>query len=63
VKEFRVFASKDGVSIMYDIMNALKDTRIIIKNGNIELRGAIAIIAVLLILVFAKDLIPLIFRP
>jgi hypothetical protein len=48
---------------MRDIVNALKDTRIIIRNGNIELRGAIAIIAVLLILVFAKDLVPLIFRP
>jgi hypothetical protein len=43
-------------------MNLLRDTRIIIKRGHIEFQGAIAIIAGLLILIFAKGLIPLIFH-
>ena len=47
---------------MNNLMNVLRETRIIIKRGHIEFQGAIAIIAALLILVFAKDLIPLIFR-
>ena len=54
--------SEDGETIMANLMNVLRETRIIIKHGHIEVQGAIAIIAMLLMLIFAKDLIPLLLR-
>lgn len=47
---------------MREIANVLRETRIVIKKGHFEFHGAISIIAALLILFFAKDLIPLIFH-
>jgi hypothetical protein len=47
---------------MRDLMRVMRETRIVIKRGHIEFQGALAIIGLLLILMYGKDLIPLIFR-
>ncbi len=48
---------------MRDFMRVLRETRIVIKKGHIEFQGALAIVGLLLLLMYGKDLLPIIFPP